>query len=491
MSHQWMSRSWFVIVGALCLAFASSCGGGEETTQAGSSGSEATQGGEGEGGDGTATGIEQPPGSVEPEDNGAPAASTQNGSGSTAAGNQGSGAQSAAQLFGSADSDTGEPLPRRGQMNSQARTAYEQGLESANSGNLAGARESFESALEADPRAYKALYGLGVVADRLGNEGRAIEFYRRALAIQPDYELAVEGIVAINLRRGAVADALTFVEPLARRWVRNLAIQAIYADVLVHAERIEDAVTAARGALRRDERFVPAMIALAKANLQRGRSELAQSVLEQAGRIDDANAEIHYLKGRMQANDGHLGEAMTEFQRAVQLRPDYAEARVALGLQYLRGGNYPQAVSQFESAVTLTPTQPSVHLNLAEAYRASKQWARAKAEYDRVLQMEPSASEPHFNLGLLYLTAGTEFPGPDLLTGLQRAQSEFTTYRERMGARLARDDQSQTYLEDIARRIDREQKRLERDRARAEREKARQATQPAPAAPAAPPGGTQ
>ena len=194
--------------------------------------------------------------------------------------------------WGSPDADTGTPLPARRAMGAAARAAYRNGLAASASGNDAAARQAFEAALSADPGAFKAAYNLGVIADRAGNENRALEYYRQSLRLQADYERAAEGIMAIYVRRGAVPDALAFIEPLARQWGRNIALQALYAEILVASERHDDAITAARAALRRDERFVPAMIAIVKASLKRQppRTELAESVLDQALAIDDNNA---------------------------------------------------------------------------------------------------------------------------------------------------------------------------------------------------------
>src|SRR5690606_37519697 len=103
--------------------------------------------------------------------------------------------------------------------------------------------------------------------------GRAMQYYQQALRIQPDYERAIEGIARIHLRRGNASEAVSFVQPLAEQWQRNLHIQAILGDVLVNANRPEEAIAAARRALRRDERFVPAMVVLVKANLRLERDE--------------------------------------------------------------------------------------------------------------------------------------------------------------------------------------------------------------------------
>src|SRR5690606_23857640 len=232
-------------------------------------------------------------------------------------------------------------------------------------------------------------------------------------------------IARIHIRRGNAAEAVSFVRPLAERWTRNLAVQAVYGDVLVAANRPEEAVQAARVALRRDERFVPAMIVMVKANLRLGRNELAQSILEQAIQTSDAHAELHYLRGRMQQEEGQLAPALQSYRRAIELEPGYTEARMALGFQQLASGNYAEALSQFRTAANLAPTLLSVRLALGDALRASKQWREAKAEFDRVQQLDPQNAQVHFNLGVMYREAGEAFGGMSNLEAYRVAVTEF------------------------------------------------------------------
>jgi tetratricopeptide (TPR) repeat protein len=376
--------------------------------------------------------------------------------------------------------EQGRPLPPRRPMTGSARSAYDRALDAAGAGNIAEAKRYFEEALSDDRNAFDAAYNLGVLADREGNEGRALEYYRRALSIQPDYERAADGIVAIHIRRGNVNDALSFIEPLASQWERNLHLQAIHAETLVEANRLDDAMRVARQALRRDERFVPAMIAIVKASLKQNRTELAEGIIDQALEVDANNAEIHYLRARMLlAQTGRLRDALSELRRAVELRPDFFEARTLLGIQLLTGANYTEALQQLQTAAALAPTSVAAQLNLADAYRASRQWQQAKATFDRALQMESNLPQARFNMGLMYMTAGADFPGLDQLAALRRAVDEFTAYRNMMGPRIPRDDPSAGYLEDLNRQIQREQTRLEREATARQREAERAAREAA------------
>jgi len=59
-------------------------------------------------------------------------------------------------------------------------------------GDLAGATDSFESALAADPRNGRAYAGLARAAEAQGLPGKAVRFYRQALAIDPNDRAVLE-----------------------------------------------------------------------------------------------------------------------------------------------------------------------------------------------------------------------------------------------------------------------------------------------------------
>jgi len=349
-------------------------------------------------------------------------------------------------------------------ISSKAKKSFDDGVRAAARNDISAAEVNFQAALNKDPKAYPALYNLGVLADRQGNEQDATNYYQRALRALPDYEPAVRGISTIQIRRNQVQAAVATVEPLANEYRANLEMQALYAEVLVEARRFDEAWMAARRALKCDERFVPALIALVKASRVQGRDELADSILEQAMEIDPEVAELHFLRGeKLEAEPGQLREAMAAYERAIQLRPSYAEARMALGIQLLAGGNYPAALSHFQAAERLVPTLPAIHVNLGDAYRATRQWTEAQRAYRRALELQPKLPEAHYGLGLLFLTAAGDFPGLDELTAYEKAVNEFRTYRGEMGPRLAKDDQSEEYLRDLDRMIKRARRRIERE----------------------------
>jgi tetratricopeptide (TPR) repeat protein len=302
--------------------------------------------------------------------------------------------------------------------------------------------------------------------------------------VAPDYTPAIRGTGTIALRRGSVPDALALVAPLAQQFRTNLDLQALHAELLVRAKRYDDAWAVGRRALECDERHVPTLKAIIRASQAQGRDDLAESVLAQALAIRDADPELHFIQGQIFENEpGRIREAIEEFRKAVNLRPDYAEARMALGKLELAAGNYREAVAHFEAIDRVVPGSIQVKLNLADAYRSSRRWEDAQRTFDEVLKMNPNMPEAHFNLGLMYQTQGFDLPGVDELVALGKAKQAFSKYRSLMGAKLRRGDPSEEYLGGINRRM----QRIEEARRRQAEEARRREQPPAPATDGAPP----
>jgi Tfp pilus assembly protein PilF len=75
-------------------------------------------------------------------------------------------------------------------------------------GNLAAAREELIKALEHNSSYALAYFDLGVLYEQTGSPNLAIEMYKKALGIQPDYQHARSNLERMEGRPGASAHHL-------------------------------------------------------------------------------------------------------------------------------------------------------------------------------------------------------------------------------------------------------------------------------------------
>jgi tetratricopeptide (TPR) repeat protein len=240
----------------------------------------------------------------------------------------------------------------------------------------------------------------------------------------------------------------------------------------LRAGRYEDAITQAKRALQRDERYVPAMIVLAKAYYYQRKFELSTSIIDIAKSVDPNNAECYNLLGFIALNrdvdNPDRISATAAFKKATELNASYAAAWNNLAAQYLFSKNYEGAVGAAEQATRLAASFPKAWLNLGSAYRGKQMYQQADEAYKRALQLDANYVDAYFDLGILYLDA-KEMPNTDLVNKLNTAINYLNRYKQLAGYRLTKDDPADTYIAEARTNIDREQKRLERQKRQQQR----------------------
>jgi len=253
--------------------------------------------------------------------------------------------------------------------------------------------------------------------------------------------------------------------------------------------RAQEAIEEARRILRQDERNVPAKLAVAEGYRALGRLDLAFYIVNDLINGSDPNhpnngagvnnAEVQHLRGLLQLEvERNVPAAITSFRRAVELDPEFAEARNNLGVQFLLAGNYAEAIEQLRAAIALSPSCSKTHLNLGDALRATAQFEQAMSEFQRAQQLEPGLVEVHYNTGRLYSEQARGISGTEVdslqrkVQLLQQAQAAFTRYRDVLGAQYAsnvRRDDVEAQLTRLPQQIERAQRSLQRAQAAARR----------------------
>jgi Tfp pilus assembly protein PilF len=140
-----------------------------------------------------------------------------------------------------------------------------------------------------------------------------------------------------------------------------------------------------------------------------GRPQEAVANFEQALRIKPDYAQAHdYLGCALLYNPDRLPEAMAQFQTALQLDPDLAEAHNNLGTALMNmPGHLPDAMAQFQAAVRIDPDDGSAHYNLGMAFlHLPGHLPDAMAQFQAAVQINPNDAEAHNNLGSILAQLG-------------------------------------------------------------------------------------
>jgi tetratricopeptide (TPR) repeat protein len=150
-------------------------------------------------------------------------------------------------------------------------------------------------------------------------------------------------------------------------------------------------------------------------NNERALISLGNAWLELPGHLNDAIveyeaalrlkpdlAEAHYTLGVAWAHrPERLHDAIMQYEEALRLKPDYAEAHNNLGYALNAEGRTLEAIAQCKEALRLKPDLVEAHNNLGNALTAEGRSREAVAEYEAALRSKPDLAEAHNNLGFV------------------------------------------------------------------------------------------
>ena len=109
-------------------------------------------------------------------------------------------------------------------------------------------------------------------------------------------------------------------------------------------------------------------------------------------------AEINFRFGR-------FPRAIDLYKRAIELKPDYAEAYNNMGAVYKEVGNLTRALELFKRATELKLDYPEPYNNMGSIYRQQNNLSAALKSYLRLVELKPESPSAHNSLGVAYKDA--------------------------------------------------------------------------------------
>ena len=319
-------------------------------------------------------------------------------------------------------------------------------------GNLEAATHAVTETLRLDPnyqRAYElansikqAHYNRGITYLNDERHSEAVTAFQNAITLDSDFTTAHYNLGLTYLKMETYSRAVDALQKTITLDHNYKAAHHSLALAYLGQQELGKARDVARDALKLDPNYQPARSLLEAIDPTFTPPEpqtLTPSEPEQPAhqQIDvKPKQETHYELGIAYKDSKMYTEALAEFQKAIDLDPNFIAAHTGLGEVYLEMGQLDDAENAANTALRIDAnfqpvrqlldairqvqlpqsTQPintpsnatdvKKHYERGEAFLNNGQYNEAAAAFKRTIKVDPSFAEAHYSLGVAYLEMG-------------------------------------------------------------------------------------
>ena len=144
------------------------------------------------------------------------------------------------------------------------------------------------------------------------------------------------------------------------------------------------------------------------AMLSAGRPDAALAKYNEALKFaeDGEDSEGFFNMGIAHRAKGELAKAAAEYERALELTPQYAEALNNLGNIRKDQKRYDEATVHLEASIKVFPGNPNTHNNLGTVYAMKGDVNKAAVYFAKAVRLQPTHLDALQNLGIAYMQQG-------------------------------------------------------------------------------------
>jgi len=252
--------------------------------------------------------------------------------------------------------------------------------------------EELNSVYMRQPNNTMALYALGHCYERLGKEAQAIEFYQDCLKFKNYLQLPAQRLAAIYFKNGQVEKTIQQYELLKDQYPDDIATLVTLGHLYITSaasakaiERFNAAILVHPDNFLTEHRDIDELIR--KGHLHEALEHVEDLLSQQSDSPDLIVKQADIL-----AMLGATAEAVSQYQQAIRICPDFLEATIKLGTQYLQMDAEQLAAQQFNAAMEINDKIVDAYVGLATAQKLAGNASDALVTLSLAAAIQPNSS---------------------------------------------------------------------------------------------------
>jgi tetratricopeptide (TPR) repeat protein len=238
----------------------------------------------------------------------------------------------------------------------------------------------------------------GATNAALGQFDAAIDSYKQALKIKPDYADAYNNIGNALQNKGELEVAIESYKQALKIKPNSAESYNNMGNALQGKGDFEASIDSFKKALKIQPDYAEAYNNMGNALKAKGDLEVALDSYKKALKIKPDYAEAYNNMGVVLKDKGDFEASIDSFTKALKIKPDYAEAYYNMGNALYDQGDLAAAIDGFKQAIKITPGYAEAYNSMGHALSNKGDPEAAIDSYNKALKIKPNFTEVHRHL---------------------------------------------------------------------------------------------
>jgi len=111
-------------------------------------------------------------------------------------------------------------------------------------------------------------------------------------------------------------------------------------------------------------------------------------------------------RGFAYAIQNNFAQAISDYDKAIEIDPNFAEAYYNRGLAFYQQGNLPRSISDFKKVSEINPDDARAHNGYGLIYYKQGNFAGSISAFGKAIEIDPNFAEAYYNRGLAFYQQG-------------------------------------------------------------------------------------
>jgi len=271
---------------------------------------------------------------------------------------------------------------------------------------LSEAIKELNSVYMRQPNNTIALYALGHCYERLGKESQAVEFYQDCLKFKSYLQLPAQRLAAIYFKNRQLEKTVQQYELLKNEYPDDMSTLVTLGNLYIATARYTEAIETFNTAIlihpdNLHNQDLDTEQLIADGQLHEALEKLDDLLQSQSNRADLLMKHADVLRML-----GATADAVSQYEEAIRICPDFLEATIKLGTQYLQLHQERLAAQQFNKAVEINDKIVDAYIGLAIAQKLAGNVYDALGTLSLAAAIQPNSSLLFAETAILQFKAG-------------------------------------------------------------------------------------